>query len=303
MGFSTFRGTMEVASAVKITMATSLLSALLDPLLIHVFGFGVRGSALAGLGAEYTSAAIYLKVLLNRNLLRLDKLTKLPAWGSVAPLIKGSVALQIRSFALNLTQLAVARVIQSIDDAGIAPAAHALALQTFQLGGILFGALGMATQTLVPSALAKTEATETGGEPIISVNTLVGRLLSWGLSLGVFVSIVQFVFLPGILKSSPLAEVRDAARIPALISIAMQALNAVVSIGEGTMMGCGGFVWLSLNIVVAAFGYMATLQFLPQRFGLVGVWLSIATFTSIRLLGSIAFLSTRVPKGAAKEAA
>jgi Na+-driven multidrug efflux pump len=295
VGFSTFRGTMEVASAVKITMGTSILAAILDPLLIHVFGFGVRGAALAGLGAEYTSAAVYLKLLLDRNFLRLDKLTKLPAWGSVAPLIKGSVALQLRSFALNLTNLMVARVIQSIDDAGVAPAAHALALQTFQLGGILLGALGMATQTLVPSAMAKRKENE-GAQGSVQVHTLVKRLLRWGISFGVCVSLIQVFFLPQILRSSPLTEVRDAARTPALISIAMHALNAVVNIGEGTMIGCGNFVWVSVNIVVAALGYMAALQVLPQRFGLSGVWFSVATFTIIRLIGSLAFLFAKMPK-------
>lgn len=298
VGFSTFRGTLEVASAVKITMGTSILAAILDPLLIHVFGFGVLGAALAGLGAEYTSAAVYLKLLHERNFLRLDKLTKLPAWSSVVPLIKGSVAIQIKSFALNLTQLMVARVIQSIDGAGVAPAAHALALQTFQLGGILLGALGMATQTLVPSAMARRKESKgtPGAQGGVQVHALVRRLLRWGISLGLLMSFTQVFFLKHILSSSPLAEVREAARTPALISIAMHALSAVVNIGEGTMMGCGNFVWLSVNIVVAALGYMATLQILPQRFGLSGVWGSVAIFTMIRLIGSLAFLVTKMPK-------
>ncbi len=283
-------------TAVKITMGTTLLSATLDPLLIHVFGFGVRGAAIAGLGAEYTSAAIYLKLLLERNLIRVDKLTKLPSWASVAPLIKGSVAIQLRSFAMNLTQLMVARVIQSIDNEGVAPAAHALALQFFQLGGILFGALGMATQTLVPSTLTEGSKTDavSQNQTNIRLKALVGRLLFWGFSLGVLVSLVQLLLLPNILSSSPLAEVRKAARIPALISIAMQAINAVVSVGEGTMMGCGSFAWMSVNIVVASLAYMATLQVLPQRFGLSGVWICVATFTMIRLAGSLAFMFAKL---------
>jgi len=295
VGFSTLRGTMEIPLAVKITTGTSLLTVILDPLLIHVLGFGVFGSALASLGAEYTAASVYLKLLLDRNLLKLQKLTKLPAWGSVAPLIKGSVALQIRSFAMNLIQLAAARVIQSIDEAGVAPAAHALALQTFQLGGILFGALGMATQTLVPSTLASlAERKETKDPSTVSVTTLVSRLLSWGFFLGLVVSMFQFTFLPGILKSSPLVEVRDAARIPTLISISMQAFNAIVNIGEGTMMGYGGFEWMSVTIVLASLGYVTTLQFLPQTFGLTGVWMCMATFTAIRMVGSLSFLITKL---------
>lgn len=296
VGFSAFRGTMEVFTAVKITMGSTLLAAALDPLLIHVFGFGVKGAAMAGLAAEYMSAAIYLKLLLERNLIRLDKLTKLPPWGSVAPLIKGSVAIQLRSFSMNLTHLMVARVIQSIDNEGVAPAAHALALQTFQLGGILFGALGMATQTLVPSALADglKENTVSNNQGTVRLNALVGRLLFWGFSLGLFVSLVQLIFLPNILSSSPLMEVREAARIPALISISMQAINAVVSVGEGTMMGCGSFAWMSVNIVAASLGYIAALQFLPQRYGLSGVWICVATFTLMRLAGSLAFMFTKM---------
>ena len=81
-----------------------------------------------------------------------------------------------------------------------------------------------------------------------------------------------------------------------MISISMHALNAVVNIGEGTMMGSGNFTWMSVNVVVAGLGYLATLQVLPQRFGLPGVWLCVATFTTIRLIGSLAFLFTKMPK-------
>lgn len=297
VGFSAFRGTMDISTAVKITMGTTLLSATLDPLLIHVFRFGVRGAAISTLCAEYTSAFIYLKLLLKKNLIRFDKLTKLPPWHTVAPLIKGSVALQIRSFAMNLTQLMVARVIQSIDNEGVAPAAHALALQTFQLGGILFGALGMATQTLVPSALAERSTKGDGSAKHATttpLNTLVGRLLFWGFSLGLLVSCVQLFFLPNILSSSPLDEVRTAARLPALISISFQSINAVVSIGEGTMMGCGSFAWMTVNIITASLAYLATLQVFPQRYGLSGVWFSLATFTLVRLVGSLAFMITKL---------
>jgi Na+-driven multidrug efflux pump len=211
-------------------------------------------------------------------------------------LIKGSVALQIRSFALNLTQLIVARVIQSIDDEGVAPAAHALALQMSQLGGILLAALGMATHTLVPSAMATRKSGESSGalQVGVDVKKLVGRLLRWGVSLGLVVSMIQLVFLPNILSSSPLLEVRAAAQLPALISISLHALNAVVNIGEGTMMGAGSFEWLSANIVAATLGYLALLQILPRKFGISGVWLSMASFTSVRLLGCVAFFVSKM---------
>jgi Na+-driven multidrug efflux pump len=299
VGFSTFRGTMEIKTSVKITLVSSMATAVLDPLLIHVFGVGVRGAAIAGLCGECTAAFIYLKLLTQKNLLRWEKLLRLPAWSAVAPLIKGSIALQIRSFAMNLTQLMVARAIQGIDDTGVAPAAHVLALQTFQLGGIVLGALGMATQTLVPNAMAKTdESSQVNGVPY--AQALLRRLLGLGMSLGFAIGSVQLLLLPAILRSSPLMEVREAARVPSLIAIAFQAINGVINVGEGAMMGSGSFIWLSINNVVAALSYLGTLRVFPQAFGLTGVWICLSTFTLIRLAGVLAHLFVTLPSQKSK---
>ena len=294
VGFATFRGIMDVKSTVAIAVMGNTLTALLDPIFIHVLGIGVRGAAMATLSGDVFTSMAYLKLLNDRNLIPLDKLLKIPAWNSIAPLLKGGLALQIRSFAMNLTGILVARRVQAIDGEGIAPAANALVFQTFQLGAIFLGALGMGAQTLVPNAISKEDVEEKNGVAVtksIDLSRSVAlsrRLFGWGLKLGIGIGVLQLLFLPQILSSSPLQEVRDAARTPALISIALQGINGIVNVGEGILLGTGNFSALSINVVLASICYAGALQLFPDRFGLTGVWMSLAIFTTARLVGVIA---------------
>merc|ERR1712028_37601 len=82
-----------------------------------------------------------------------SKLFRLPSWEKLAPLLKGGMSLQLRNFALNLTFLAVTRVTQTIDSTGVAAAAHAMAIQTFQIGGIVLLALSTIAQIMIPNAM------------------------------------------------------------------------------------------------------------------------------------------------------
>lgn len=295
VGFSAFRGTMDVQTSVKVTLAANFVTMLLEPFFIHVLGIGVRGAAIATLCGEVVSAMLYLKLLTGRKLVLWRKVFRIPSWNSVAPLVKGGISLQLRSFCLNFTFLMVARVIQSLDDTGVSAAAHALAAQTFQLGGIVLGALGMAAQTMVPKAMVSAIVDGIPATRISNAQPLIRRLLMWGSSLGFAIGLVQLVFLPAILRSSPLADVREAARVPALIAIAFQGINGIVSVGEGIMMGTGSFTWLSINIVLAALGYLAALRVFPETHGLTGVWISLSFFTTIRLLGVLVHLFVRQP--------
>jgi len=297
VGFSAFRGTMDVQTSVKVTLGANLFTMLLEPTLLHVLKIGIRGAALSTLCGEIVSASVYLKLLTKRRFLAWKNVFRIHSWASVAPLVKGGISLQLRSFCMNFTFLMVARVIQSLDDTGVSASAHALAAQTFQLGGIVLGALGMASQTMVPKALAATTTNEDGSlSPSNEAKPLIRRLLMWGSSLGFLIGMVQLAFLPAILKSSPVAEVREAARVPALIAIAFQGVNGIVSVGEGIMMGSGHFTWLSINIVLAALGYLATLRIFPKLLGLTGVWICLSCFTSIRLVGVLVHLFIRSPK-------
>lgn len=244
VGFSAFRGILDTLTPVKISLMANLLNAVLDPIFIFTLQLGVPGAALATLVAEIVSAVAYLTVLKRRNMIQLRKIIKLPAWAQLKPLLRGGAALQLRNIALNLTFLAVARVVQSIDTTGVSAAAHAISIQTFQVGGIVLLALSTVAQTVVPNDLVsrydKSQKKQIGG--VATAKATVNRLMSWGLVLGTLLGGMQLLLLPIIRQSTPLPEVRDAARLPCILASVFQIMNGMVFIGEGVMVGCGNFM-------------------------------------------------------------
>jgi hypothetical protein len=182
----------------------------------------------------------------------------------------------------------VARKVQSLDSEGVAPAAFALAMQTFFMGSVVIYAMGMATQTLYPTAVANSPnqyRTEFR-------RVLVQRLLNRGFGLGVFVSLAQCILAPGILRSTPLKEVRQAAIFPIMVVIAFQGINGLANVGEGIIIGSGKFALASAILVTASMGYMGLVQLSPQKMGINGIFLCMAAYNILRLFGVLAFLPT-----------
>lgn len=286
IGFSAFRGTMDVSSCIRITVMSSAMKMVLDPLLIHGFRLGITGSAIASLFSDWFAAMNYLKLLTDRRLIAWNKMTKLPPLKQMAPLIRGSLALQVRSLAMNLSQIYVTRKIHSLDDTGVSTAAFVLAMHTLSVGGVVLTALGMATQTLFPSTVENSPIEDRG----LFVRALVGRFLKRGAGLGVAISVIQLLIIPGVLKSSPLPEVRSAAVVPMMLVIASQALNGIIQVAEGIIMGDGKFTRSSMNVVASTLGYLLCLRECPKRFGLTGVFVCMLIFTMLRLGTSLMYL-------------
>lgn len=287
IGFSAFRGTLDTSTPLKISAISNVFNAVLDPILIFTLSLGVPGAAIATLAAEIISAFGFFFLMLRRKMVRWSKLFRLPRWHQMKPLLQGGAALQLRNVALNMTFLAVARVTQSLDNTGVAAAAHALAIQVFQIGGIVLLALSVVAQTIVPNELiTKVDALtgkQTGGKR--AAKNVVNRLMSWGFVLGVGLGALQLLMLPLLQKSSPLEEVRKAAVIPSVLASVYQIMNGLVFIGEGVMIGCGNFLQLSMSTVIAMTAALLSLNTLPKMFGLNGVWMSFGVFNSFRLAG------------------
>ena len=254
---------------------------------MFTLAMGVPGAALATLAAEIISAVFYIYLLRKRDLIRWRRLIRPPTWKSLEPLLKGGAALQLRNLSLNLTFLAVARVTQSIDQTGVAAAAHAMAIQTFQIGGIVLLALSTVAQIVVPNAMVERYDAESkrtiGG--LEYAKSLVNRLMSWGFILGSVLGTFQIALLPVIRQATPLQEVRDAATMPAIIASLLQIINGLVFIGEGVMIGTGSFMQLSLSTLAATIGCLWALHVFPPVVGLTGVWLGFGVFNFIRLAG------------------
>jgi Na+-driven multidrug efflux pump len=292
VAFSAFRGTMDLQSCVKISLLANSLNIILTPILIHVFQFGVTGSALASLLCDCLTAVSYIKLMRDRRFLILENFKLPSSWEQITPLVRGS-ALQARSLAMHITNLIVVRKIQSFDSNadGVAPAAFALAMQTFFMGSVIIFAMGMATQTLYPTAIANS--------PDQHHNTdyrgaLVHRLLYRGGGIGILVSFIQGLLMPLILRSTPIPAVRQAAIFPIMVVIALQPINGLTNVGEGIIIGSGKFTLASAILVAASIGYMALIQqwspTLNNNMGINGVFLCMGAYHLLRLGGVLAVL-------------
>jgi multidrug resistance protein, MATE family len=281
-------GILDVKTPFQISLCSNLINCCLDPILIFGCKMGVTGNALSTLLAEVVSAITFLTLLVKRDLIQFNKIFRLPSWSALLPLIKGGLALQLRMIAFNITFLAVARVTQSIDKTtGVAAAAHEMALQTFQLGGVVLIAMSVVAQIVIPNDLYNTASTEKGNtlSGVKAARATSNRMMSWGLILGTVLGGLQIAALPLIKRATPMENVREAAHAPAMLASILQVINGLVFIGEGVMSGCGDFLFLAVSTLLATGGCLVALSVFPKTYGVTGVWMGFAVFNLLRLLG------------------
>ena len=230
---------MDMVTPTKITFLVNMINMILDPIFIFSLKMGVSGAALATLIAEVCAAVLYTVLLFKKKFISLPKLFKLPKWSQLEPLVRGGFAMQLRLIAMNITFLAVARVTQGLDPTGVAAAAHALALQTFQMGGVVLFALSTVAQAMIPADMVpkKDEITGKVQGGLQTARATSNRMMTWGLLSGVLLGALQIAALPFIFKATPMQDVRSVAKTPAIIASVLQAINGVVFVGEGVMTG------------------------------------------------------------------
>merc|ERR1711966_209154 len=234
VGFAAFRGTLDVTTPMKITLASQLMNVILDPIFIFGFGMvkalGVAGAALATSMSELVAAGLYIGTLLKRNLVTVRSMLKPPDAKAIGALLVGGAGVQLRSLAQNITFLAVTRTILTMDSTGTAAAAHTVSSQVFQLGAIAILALSTIATILIPQRM---NSMEKGGPR--EAKRVADRLLVWGVVIGVILAVLQAGAIPFLGVFSSLSEVQEQAKMPCIIGALLQPLNGIVFVGEGLM--------------------------------------------------------------------
>ncbi|KAJ8600658.1 hypothetical protein CTAYLR_010682 [Chrysophaeum taylorii] len=285
VGFATFRGLLDVVTPLRVSFVTQSLNVILDPILIFALDMGVKGAALATAASEVSAAFFYAILLSRRGIVRWTSRrfwANPPSLVSLAPLLLNGAGVLSRSLAMNAAFLAVTRATQAIDASGAAAAAHTIAMQTWQLGGVVLFALSAVSSILVP---AKLNAPLASGGGSVAAKRAADRMLGWGASAGILLAALQLAALPLLNLFTPVEAVRDAARAPAIIGAVLQIMNGLTFVGEGIMQGHSAFFRLALNSAVASAAMVASIH----KFGttLVGIWLSFGVFNIIRLVGAM----------------
>ena len=149
-----------------------------------------------------------------------------------------------------------------------------IVMQIYSVGVVCHIGMKASAATLVPSAQA------TKGEE--AAREMADKLFIWGSIVGVILGIVQMTALPFITPMfTTIPEVREAIKVPALISSIIQFANGPLFVGEGVLVGMGKFKALTSCTFIGTSVMIASILS-PMGKTLNGVWLSLAAFNLIQ---------------------
>jgi putative MATE family efflux protein len=269
------RGVQELRRPVRYVVAGSMVSLVLCPLLVHVAGLGLVGSAVANVVGQAVSAVCFGRALA-RELRRLDIDWRPRSSALRAQLVLGRDLL-VRAAVLQCAFAAAAAVVAR---SGTAPlGAHQIALQLWLFLALVLDAYAIAAQTLVGHALG-------AGRPDDARRT-ARRVTVWGLGTGVVVGLVLLALrpvLPPLFTDDP-AVLAQAAVVWWFLAL-MQPLAGVVFALDGVLMGAGDVAYLRTVTLGSALLGFVPLSLLSGwlDWGLAGVWTGLTLFIVLRLV-------------------
>mmetsp|Transcript_657 Transcript_657/g.1162 ORF Transcript_657/g.1162 Transcript_657/m.1162 type:complete len:535 (-) Transcript_657:1558-3162(-) len=267
-GFAAYRGLLNTVTPLKVSLFTNLVNLVADPFFVK--GMGVSGAAIATAGAETFSGLIYIRLLMRRNLVRLSSMFKVPSWKSIKTIIQGGSAMLLFQLAINVAFVTAARRVQAMDPSGVAAAAYGIVMQIYSVGVVMHLGIKATAATLVPS-----ERSKKGDD---AARAMADKLFMWGTIVGLILGFLQMALLPFLIPLfTTIPEVRDAIRVPALISSLIQFANGPLFAGEGIMVGLGTFKALTCCTVLGA-SIMVSCIYSQMGASLNGILLSLAAF-------------------------
>lgn len=279
-GFAAYRGLLNTVTPLKVSMIANLINLIADPLFIFGMpfgiskGLGVCGAAIATAGAETISGLIYMRLLIRRKLMQVKKIIKIPSWNSIKTIVQGGSAMLLFQLVLNIAFLTAARKVQVLDRTGVAAAAYGIIMQIYSLGVVCQLGIKATAATLVPS-----EKSKNGDD---AARRMADRIFSWGCILGLILGATQVAALPFLIPVfTPIAEVREAIKIPSLISAFIHLVNGPLFAGEGVMVGLGTFKALTYCTIFGA-SVMISCICSPLGKSLNGILISLAAFNSLQ---------------------
>ncbi len=269
------RGVQELRRPMAYVLAGSGTSLVLCPLLVHVVGLGLPGSAVANLVGQAVAAALFL-----RSLLR-ERLPLRPRARAIRAQLGVGRDLLLRAAVLQLSFLVAAGAAARVGTAQLG--AHQIALQLFFFLALVLDAYAIAAQTLVGHALGRQRPDE--------ARATARRVALWGLGTGVLVAVALLALrgvLPRLFSEDPAVLAQSGLVWWFLAGI--QPVAGVVFALDGVLMGAGDVGYLRTVTIGSALVGFLPLSLLagPLGWGLAGVWTGLALFIGLRLAAVLA---------------
>ncbi|GMP51374.1 hypothetical protein CsSME_00017628 [Camellia sinensis var. sinensis] len=276
----TFRGFKDTKTPLYAVVAGNLLNAILDPILIFLFGFGISGAAIATMISEYLIAFILLWKLNEKVLL-------------VSPNIDGGrVARYLKSGGLLIGRTLAVLVIMTLAtslaarEGPIPMAGHQICLQVWLAVSLLTDAIALAGQALLAGRYSRGDYGQ--ARQLVYKVLLVGLIAGVALAVTLFLGFVSLSYL-----FSTNLEVLQIARSGILFVAGSQPINALAFVLDGLYYGVSDFEYAAYSMVLVGIVSSVFILVAAPVFGLAGIWAGLFLFMTLRVAAGIWRLGTK----------
>lgn len=265
------RGVQDTARPLRYVLVGNGVSAVLCPMFVYPFGWGLEGSAVANLIGQTIAAALFLRALVvERAPLRPDPAKMRAQLGLGRDLVLRTLAFQ--ACFLSATSVAARTGAETA-------AAHQVVWQLWTFLALVLDSLAIAAQSLVGAALGAGSAPRAKG---------IARQVTWyGLAFGAVLGLV-FAALSGVLPTLFTTDGAVLSEIPHAwwFFVFLQPVAGVVFALDGVFLGAGDAAYLrTATLLSAAIGYLPLIWLsLAFGWGLAGIWTGLSLFMVLRLI-------------------
>ena len=221
-----YRGYQDTRTPMWVSVGVNVFNAALDPVLIFGLGWGLAGAGWATVCAQWLGTGCFF-LLLSRRARVEGWLAPLAGWSGMLRFWRTGGVLALRSVflvgTLTMTVAAAARV------GTVEVAAHQIMIQVWALCSFTLDSVAIAGQALV--------ASRTGHRDRDGAHQVTGRLLWWGLMMGLLIAGLLLAvghWLGGWFTDDPIV----AETVSGVVGLAalMQPLAALVFVADGVFM-------------------------------------------------------------------
>ncbi|KAL9428694.1 hypothetical protein AB3S75_030644 [Citrus x aurantiifolia] len=275
-----FRGFMDTKTPLYAIGAGNLLNAILDPILIFFFHFGIGGAAIATVISEYLIAFILIWKLSDNVLLMSPDIDG----RRVVRYLKSGGLLIGRTIAVLLTMTLATSM--AAREGPIPMAGYQICVEVWLTLSLLSDALALAGQALLAAGYSQGNYEQ--------ARQVVFRLLQIGLVTGISLAALLFLgFGPFSHLFSTDSEVLAIAWSGLLFVAGSQPMNALAFVLDGLYYGVSDFEYAAYSMVLVGLTCSAFIFVTAPIFGLAGVWAGLFLFMTLRVLFGIWRLGTK----------
>jgi putative MATE family efflux protein len=277
------RGVQDTRRPLRYVVAGNGMSAVLCPVLVHVVGLGLTGSAIANVAAQVVVAGLFLRALAHEC--RVCRVPARPHWSAMRAQLTMGRDLVLRSVAFQACFVSAASVAARTSAAAVG--AHQVVLQLWTFLSLVLDSVAIAAQALVGAELGAGNQAE--------ARHLAGRVTLYGLAFGM-VTCGVFAALAGVLPHAFTTDPTVLAQIPHAwwFFVGLQPVAGVVFAIDGVLLGAGDAAFLrTATLIAAVVGFLPLIWLsLAFHWGLIGIWTGLSLFMLCRLAAALGRLGT-----------